>query len=57
MARSSAPLRRLGFLTMGLFDPEEPAAGHEATLQLIELGERLGFEQTHREEAESAERC
>ncbi|VXC13476.1 LLM class flavin-dependent oxidoreductase [Plantibacter sp. T3] len=44
MARSSAPLRRLGFLTMGLFDPEEPAAGHEATLQLIELGERLGFD-------------
>jgi len=44
MPRSSAPLRRLGFLTMGLFDPSDPAAGHEATLRLIELGERLGFD-------------
>jgi alkanesulfonate monooxygenase SsuD/methylene tetrahydromethanopterin reductase-like flavin-dependent oxidoreductase (luciferase family) len=38
------PLRRLGFLTIGLFDPAEPAAGHETTLQIIELGERLGFD-------------
>lgn len=44
MPRSSEPLRRLGFLTMGLFDPAEPAAGHEATLRLIELGETLGFD-------------
>ncbi|MGK9147094.1 LLM class flavin-dependent oxidoreductase [Plantibacter flavus] len=44
-ARSAQrPLRRLGFLTMGLFDPADPAAGHETTLQLIELGERLGFD-------------
>lgn len=37
-------LRQLGFLTMGLFDPQDPAAGHEYTLQLIELGEQLGFD-------------
>ncbi|GAA4192091.1 LLM class flavin-dependent oxidoreductase [Gryllotalpicola kribbensis] len=37
-------LRRLGFLTIGLFDPEHPRDGHETTLQLIELGERLGFD-------------
>ncbi|MFT4085310.1 MAG: LLM class flavin-dependent oxidoreductase [Nocardioides sp.] len=41
---SSRPLRRLGFLTIGLFDPAEPAGGHEETLRLIELGERLGFD-------------
>ncbi len=30
----------MGFLTIGLFDP---AAGHRAaTLEIIELGERLG---------------
>lgn len=38
------PLRKLGFLTIGLFDPDEPASGHEATLEIIELGERLGFD-------------
>jgi alkanesulfonate monooxygenase SsuD/methylene tetrahydromethanopterin reductase-like flavin-dependent oxidoreductase (luciferase family) len=38
------PLRRLGFLTIGLFDPADPAAGHENTLQVIELGEQLGFD-------------
>jgi len=37
-------LRSLGFLTIGLFDPEEPAGGHESTLEIIELGERLGFD-------------
>ncbi|WP_181445607.1 LLM class flavin-dependent oxidoreductase [Gryllotalpicola protaetiae] len=37
-------LRRLGFLTIGLFDPAQPRGGHETTLQLIELGERLGFD-------------
>jgi alkanesulfonate monooxygenase SsuD/methylene tetrahydromethanopterin reductase-like flavin-dependent oxidoreductase (luciferase family) len=41
---SSRPLRKLGFLTIGLFDPADPAAGHESTLQIIELGERLGFD-------------
>jgi len=37
-------LRRLGFLTIGLFDPAHPREGHEATLRLIELGEHLGFD-------------
>jgi alkanesulfonate monooxygenase SsuD/methylene tetrahydromethanopterin reductase-like flavin-dependent oxidoreductase (luciferase family) len=38
------PLRKLGFLTIGLFDPADPAPGHESTLQIIELGERLGLD-------------
>jgi alkanesulfonate monooxygenase SsuD/methylene tetrahydromethanopterin reductase-like flavin-dependent oxidoreductase (luciferase family) len=37
-------LRRLGFLTIGLFDADDPATGHEATLRTIELGEQLGFD-------------
>ncbi|PJI86625.1 LLM class flavin-dependent oxidoreductase [Luteimicrobium subarcticum] len=41
---SGLPLRRLGFLTIGLFDPASPRAGHESTLALIELGERLGLD-------------
>ncbi|MFB6779390.1 LLM class flavin-dependent oxidoreductase [Streptomyces sp. NPDC056352] len=40
----SEPLRKLGFLTIGLFDAAEPRRGHESTLQIIELGERLGFD-------------
>ena len=44
MPEPTRPLRQLGFLTIGLFDPEDPAAGHESTLQIIELGERLGFD-------------
>ncbi len=38
------PLRRLGFLTIGTFDPRDPAAGHESTLRIIEYGEQLGFD-------------
>ncbi|KOV61298.1 luciferase [Streptomyces sp. NRRL WC-3618] len=38
------PLRKLGFLTIGLFDGDDPRAGHESTLEIIELGERLGFD-------------
>lgn len=44
MPTSGVPLRSLGFLTIGLFDPAEPGAGHRSTLQVIELGERLGFD-------------
>ncbi|MBA8792980.1 alkanesulfonate monooxygenase SsuD/methylene tetrahydromethanopterin reductase-like flavin-dependent oxidoreductase (luciferase family) [Friedmanniella endophytica] len=44
MPDRSTPLRRLGFLTIGLFDPADPGPGHESTLALIELGERLGFD-------------
>ncbi|WP_106620113.1 LLM class flavin-dependent oxidoreductase [Saccharothrix carnea] len=38
------PLRKLGFLTIGLFDEADPGRGHRSTLQVIELGERLGFD-------------
>jgi alkanesulfonate monooxygenase SsuD/methylene tetrahydromethanopterin reductase-like flavin-dependent oxidoreductase (luciferase family) len=37
-------LRRLGFLTIGLFDADDPRPGHESTLEVIQLGERLGFD-------------
>lgn len=37
-------LQQLGFLTIGVFDADDPAAGHETTLEIIELGERLGFD-------------
>jgi len=40
----SEPLEKLGFLTIGSFDRADPAAGHETTLQVIELGEQLGFD-------------
>jgi alkanesulfonate monooxygenase SsuD/methylene tetrahydromethanopterin reductase-like flavin-dependent oxidoreductase (luciferase family) len=40
----SQPLRKLGFLTIGLFDQDDPGRGHESTLAIIELGERLGFD-------------
>jgi alkanesulfonate monooxygenase SsuD/methylene tetrahydromethanopterin reductase-like flavin-dependent oxidoreductase (luciferase family) len=42
--RGVRPLRKLGFLTIGLFDPADPAPGHSSTLRVIELGERLGFD-------------
>jgi alkanesulfonate monooxygenase SsuD/methylene tetrahydromethanopterin reductase-like flavin-dependent oxidoreductase (luciferase family) len=38
------PLKKLGFLTIGLFDGADPGRGHESTLEIIELGERLGFD-------------
>jgi alkanesulfonate monooxygenase SsuD/methylene tetrahydromethanopterin reductase-like flavin-dependent oxidoreductase (luciferase family) len=38
------PLERLGFLTIGLFDSADPGPGHQRTLEMIELGERLGFD-------------
>ncbi|HEX4258798.1 MAG TPA: LLM class flavin-dependent oxidoreductase, partial [Streptosporangiaceae bacterium] len=37
-------LERLGFLTIGLFGGDDPGPGHETTLEIIELGERLGFD-------------
>jgi alkanesulfonate monooxygenase SsuD/methylene tetrahydromethanopterin reductase-like flavin-dependent oxidoreductase (luciferase family) len=40
----SEPLRKLGFLTIGLFDGDDPGPGHESTLAIIELGEQLGFD-------------
>ncbi len=44
MPQSSEPLRKLGFLTIGLFDEADPRPGHETTLSIIELGELLGFD-------------
>jgi alkanesulfonate monooxygenase SsuD/methylene tetrahydromethanopterin reductase-like flavin-dependent oxidoreductase (luciferase family) len=44
MPRAGVALERLGFLTIGLFDGNDPAAGHRTTLEMIELGERLGFD-------------
>lgn len=44
LSSTSRPLRKLGFLTIGLFDGDDPARGHETTLEIIELGERLGFD-------------
>jgi alkanesulfonate monooxygenase SsuD/methylene tetrahydromethanopterin reductase-like flavin-dependent oxidoreductase (luciferase family) len=38
------PLRKLGFLTIGLFEESDPRRGHESTLEIIELGERLRFD-------------
>jgi alkanesulfonate monooxygenase SsuD/methylene tetrahydromethanopterin reductase-like flavin-dependent oxidoreductase (luciferase family) len=40
----SRPLQKLGFLTIGLFDGADPRQGHETTLEIIELGEQLGFD-------------
>jgi alkanesulfonate monooxygenase SsuD/methylene tetrahydromethanopterin reductase-like flavin-dependent oxidoreductase (luciferase family) len=44
MPLPSLPLEKLGFLTIGSFDEADPAAGHRTTLEVIELGERLGFD-------------
>ncbi|MDN5916669.1 MAG: LLM class flavin-dependent oxidoreductase [Pseudonocardia sp.] len=44
MPSPSVPLAKLGFLTIGSFDGHDPRAGHESTLEVIELGERLGFD-------------
>ncbi|MCD9879794.1 LLM class flavin-dependent oxidoreductase [Streptomyces guryensis] len=44
MPPTSRPLRKLGFLTIGLFDEADPRRGHESTLEIIELGEQLGFD-------------
>ncbi|SDR90736.1 Flavin-dependent oxidoreductase, luciferase family (includes alkanesulfonate monooxygenase SsuD and methylene tetrahydromethanopterin reductase) [Friedmanniella luteola] len=38
------PLRKLGFLTIGVFDPADPGPGHRATLDVIALGEQLGYD-------------
>src|SRR5215217_5276551 len=44
MPERSVPLEKLGFLTIGSFDAEDPGPGHETTLRVIERGERLGFD-------------
>ncbi len=44
MPRPGTALEKLGFLTIGLFDGDNPGPGHRTTLEIIELGERLGFD-------------
>jgi alkanesulfonate monooxygenase SsuD/methylene tetrahydromethanopterin reductase-like flavin-dependent oxidoreductase (luciferase family) len=44
MPLPAKPLSRLGFLTIGLFDGADPRPGHESTLEIIQLGEQLGFD-------------
>ena len=43
-ASQNRPLRRLGVLTLGTFDGEDPAAGHEYTLWMIQHLEELGYD-------------
>jgi alkanesulfonate monooxygenase SsuD/methylene tetrahydromethanopterin reductase-like flavin-dependent oxidoreductase (luciferase family) len=44
MPTSTEPLEKLGFLTIGSFDRDDPRAGHETTLEVVALGEQLGFD-------------
>jgi alkanesulfonate monooxygenase SsuD/methylene tetrahydromethanopterin reductase-like flavin-dependent oxidoreductase (luciferase family) len=44
MPSPDVPLAKLGFLTIGSFDGADPGPGHRTTLEVIELGERLGFD-------------
>lgn len=44
MPLDGRPLERLGFLTIGSFDPDHPALGHEGTLRVIERAEALGYD-------------
>lgn len=44
MPTPSEPLQRLGFLTIGSFDGDDPRPGHETTLEMIALGEELGYD-------------
>jgi len=44
MPERGVALEKLGFLTIGLFDGQDPGPGHRYTLEIIELAERLGFD-------------
>lgn len=44
MPSDGHPLARLGFLTIGSFDPAHPADGHEDTLRVLERAEALGYD-------------
>ncbi len=44
MPQRGQPLRKLGFLTIGRFDPVSPRPGLEEALQVIERAEALGFD-------------
>ena len=47
MPTPDVPLEKLGFLTIGLFDGDDPGPGMESTLQVVELGEQLGFDSAY----------
>src|SRR5215467_10160064 len=44
MPQPGVALEKLGFLTIGLFDGDNPGPGHQVTLEMISLGERLGLD-------------
>ncbi|WP_091559177.1 LLM class flavin-dependent oxidoreductase [Klenkia taihuensis] len=44
MPTADTPLQKLGFLTIGTFDGDDPRPGMEALLTQIQLGEELGFD-------------
>jgi Luciferase-like monooxygenase len=44
MPHPGTALEKLGFLTIWLFDGEDPGPGHQYTLEMIQLAERLGFD-------------
>src|SRR4051794_35554281 len=44
MPAPGTSLEKLGFLSIGLFDANDPRPGHETTLDVIALGEQLGFD-------------
>jgi alkanesulfonate monooxygenase SsuD/methylene tetrahydromethanopterin reductase-like flavin-dependent oxidoreductase (luciferase family) len=44
MPPPGVPLEKLGFLTLGTYDGDDPAPGHEYLLEEIVLGEELGFD-------------
>src|SRR6201981_357657 len=44
MPQPGVALEKLGFLAIGLFDGHDPGPGHQVTLEIIELGERLGLD-------------
>ena len=44
MPSPGVALEKIGFLTIGLFDGQDPAPGHQTTLDIIELGEQLGLD-------------
>jgi alkanesulfonate monooxygenase SsuD/methylene tetrahydromethanopterin reductase-like flavin-dependent oxidoreductase (luciferase family) len=44
MPRRGEPLRKLGFLTIGRFDADDPRPGIDETLDVIERAEALGYD-------------
>lgn len=44
MPAPGVPLERQGFLTLGTYDADDPAPGHERPFREVVLGEELGFD-------------